>query len=122
MYEIRKTRPKQLTPFKCFIYETATGGGSGNVIGEFICDKISDFYIFCSDPNVKGIPFPYTGMTDREIIDYLGNGKNGFAWHISELIVYDKPKHLNKYQIPTSYPARTIRRPPQSWCYVEEIE
>ena len=34
--EVRKTRPKMDTPFKCYIYKC----GSGKVIGEFLCDEI----------------------------------------------------------------------------------
>jgi predicted transcriptional regulator len=32
--EVRKTRPKMDTPFKCYIYRSVQGG----VIGEFVCD------------------------------------------------------------------------------------
>lgn len=53
--EVRKTRPKLETPFKCYIY--CTSGGkllahainaelylvNGKVIGEFVCDKIEYF-------------------------------------------------------------------------------
>ena len=49
--EIRKTKPKLDTPFKCYIYETkSTDFYSvlhkkiiGKVIGEFICEKITGF-------------------------------------------------------------------------------
>ena len=34
--EVRKTRPKMDTPFKCYIYKC----GNGKVIGEFLCDEI----------------------------------------------------------------------------------
>lgn len=36
--EVRKTRPKMDTPFKCYIYKC----GNGKVIGEFLCDEISN--------------------------------------------------------------------------------
>lgn len=44
--EIRKTRPRLETPFKCYIYCTQGGvalgmwGKHGKVIGEFVCDQI----------------------------------------------------------------------------------
>lgn len=50
--EVRKTKPKLETPFKCYIYETkalykGSGGclfnGRGKVIGEFICDRIDTY-------------------------------------------------------------------------------
>ena len=51
--EVRKTRPKLETPFKCYIYETnwkdntywknKHKGKLGKVIGEFVCDRIDEF-------------------------------------------------------------------------------
>lgn len=44
--EVRKTKPKLDTPFKCYIYCTQSGvalgawGKHGKVIGEFTCDRI----------------------------------------------------------------------------------
>ena len=137
--EVRKTRPKIDTPFKCFIYCTepntknpwklleihSSDGkihkGNGKVIGEFICDEISplSFYVngisfFDAEP-----PFtiPDTCLTDREIAKYLGIWKTkdgwhitGYGWHISDLKTYDEPKELSEFG---------LKRPPQSWCYVE---
>lgn len=156
--EVRKTRPKLETPFKCYIYCTknddmlwvlntisrreyccsavcakvkdveGASRGNGKVIGEFVCDKILDIFISCSDPDMKGLSFPCTGLTDREIMDYLGNGKTGYGWHISDLEIYDTPKELSEF---SSYncsvywrdgypmPTHEIKRPPQSWCYVK---
>lgn len=134
--EIRKTRPKLETPFRVYIYATKAAkyepfslcvqnsydsacgkayrySGGGEVIGEFVCDRIEDIMISCSDPDMRGIPFPGTGLTDREIMDYLGNGKTGFSWHISNLKIYYKPKELSQFG---------MKRPTQSWCYVEERE
>ena len=49
--EVRKTKPKLDTPFKCYIYETKTKDFYsvlhkkiiGKVIGEFICSEITEF-------------------------------------------------------------------------------
>ena len=51
--EVRKTRPKIETPFKCYIYETnwkdntywknKHKGKLGKVIGEFVCNEITEF-------------------------------------------------------------------------------
>ena len=164
--EVRKSRPKLETPFKCYIYctnkppylawgdvfrgnweteFTHISGYSrekaekiwdvfnGKVIGEFICDRVLDVFISCSDPNMMGYPFPGTGLTDREIMDYLGNGRTGYGWHISDLVIYDEPKELSEfYTYDRAYEnsmawafteeekRKPITRPPQSWCYVEE--
>lgn len=131
--EVRKTVPRLATPFKCYIYCTKDPKlqfwkrkiytyaddrshnlfdkcGNGKVIGEFVCDKILDIFISCSDPNMMGLPFPCTGLTDMEIMDYLGNGKAGYGWHISDLEIYDAPKKLSEFG---------FARAPQSWRYVE---
>ena len=141
--EVRKTKPKLDTPFKCYIYCTrpkkwfkysscgcasdeslwlANGkvemcdgfkywhdGGdytnlNGKVIGEFICDKIFDICIEISSPDeLPGYPFPCTGLTDKEILQYLGNGKTGYGWHISDLKIYDKPKMLSEFIVASKY-------------------
>lgn len=137
--EVRKTKPKLAMPFKVYIYRTKgtvkhlcngkwwnmTVGG--NVIGEFVCDKIIDISIEISEPKgLSAYPVPYTGLTDIEILHYLGNGKTGYAWHISDLVIYDEPKELGEFtHEKTSGVWSTkerIKRPPQSWCYVEELE
>ena len=86
---------------------------NGKVIGEFVCKAILPISITYSDTNSRLAlrEFPYTCLTDKEIIDYLGNGKTGYGWHISDLIIYDKPKDLSDFG---------MKRPPQSWCYAEE--
>ena len=169
--EVRKTKPKLETPFKCYIYCTKSelltkshyngkiyvatskkyqnslehNGNitlSGKVIGEFVCDKIFPMSITCSDPNNRVVAreFPYTCLTDKQIIDYLGNGKRGYGWHISDLKIYDKPKELSEFKKinrecwyadlglakrdcpECKNESCFMSRPPQSWCYVEEID
>ena len=151
--EARKTKPAIPTPFKCFIYETkgkqvehcdgcdVTYYGRGKVIGEFVCDSIEMVNAKCSD---YGIDLFYHDcmsqgcLTEREIEKYFNIPKdkdlrvmkgNGYAWHISDLKIFDKPKELSEFEFPKdniylSYRKRNqyfkgITRPPQSWCYVE---
>ena len=60
------------------------------------------------------------------------NISNGYAWHISNLEVFDKPKELSEFY--NRYPKgdlpigkwkhgllamKQVKRPPQSWCYIE---
>ena len=150
--EVRKTKPKCDTPFKCYIYCTKNGklnAESQMVIGEFVCDTIIPISIYYSDQNspVAQNVFPFTCLTDKQMIDYLGNGKSGYGWHISDLKMYDKPRYLDefyhncgdnpkcggcealyfnntdfgkdKYCCFTVDGCRPHKRPPQSWCYVE---
>lgn len=151
-------------------YQPAMKQFLGKVVGEFVCDKTFDICIEVSDPDdLPGYPFPCTGLTDKEILQYLGNGKTGYGWHISQLKIYDDPKPLWKFmkcgalsekeldEELCSYCEQTewgerrsygtpsgpvmcegafcgeaydlyldehfaLKRPPQSWCYVEELK
>ena len=141
--EVRKTRPKLDTPFKCYIYCTVYGPAiwangtlmNGKVIGEFVCDKMYGIYysIYPHDPlvfeEIGTLNRPdlqeKTCLSEVEIDDYL-SGNNGYGWHISDLQIYDKPRELNEFRKPIMpmglrYEDDAIKRPPQSWCYVEEL-
>ena len=164
--EVRKTRPKLDTPFKCYIYCTlpkyphedfiATNYpmpqfyGGGKVIGEFTCDRIykidkdsTDFLFKAGGLSVyKQAAEEKCGlcvaMTDDELHGYLGHCQ-GYGWHISDLLIYDQPRELTAFRraCKNSWYCEScamywenngtcgneslqIRRPPQSWCYVEE--
>lgn len=93
---------------------------NGKVIGEFVCNKIDkidvidDEFMTYIQVNQKADMF-VTQETCLEIDGlqkYLNNNKTGYGWHISDLVIYNKPKELSEYK---------IKRPPQSWCYVEEV-
>lgn len=147
--EIRKRAPKLKPPFKVYVYctndpnRTLMDGSrplNGFVIGEFECREISPICFEASDPaQLKPLSIPGTGLTDIEIMDYLGNGVPGYGLHISRLRLYTKPKGLSRFIRPckngliceecNEFSAiighcrnRNIQitRPPQSWCYVEE--
>lgn len=110
---------------------------NGKVIGEFICNEIITVGVKYNDPSnrLSLREFPFTCLTDRQVMDYLGNGVDGYGWHISELKIYGKPKELSDFKqchrceyykfceesessCDSTY---NLRRPPQSWCYVEEV-
>ena len=141
--EVRKTRPKIETPFKCYIYCTQGKfkdlGIIGNeiyqkrmkVIGEFVCDRIINIKPFGIE-NMEEFE-KQTCLKANEIVEYL-KGFYGYGWHISNLVIYDKPKELCEFHKHIEIfdsasiteleelgilDAR-IKRPPQSWCYVEK--
>lgn len=102
----------------------------------------------------------------EQLMSYIGYGNdhdgwcmeydNGYAWHIDNLKIYDKPKELSEFRKDLDcddYPCnkncdcrynyydhsegcwacgidfdganciyKQIKRPPQSWCYVEEMK
>lgn len=153
--EVRKTRPKMDTPFKCYIYETKDEhfrhigycwepGKTfehciGKVVGEFVCDDI-DWHNLSSllvredaENTLMG-----TCLTKQEVFKYVGYKRGTYiyakpyefySWHISNLLIYDKPKELMDFvsgnstlEITTDNALKWsgMKRPPQSWCYVEE--
>lgn len=175
--EVRKTRPKLETPFKCYIYCTQarerlitilkdgdenygeiyrgkpvfikTDEGSvcdmwgkrQKVIGEFVCDRIFPIDVY-DNGCIKDWNFecmwqaclPYEG-----IAAYIGREKRGYGWHISNLKIYDAPRELGEFRrvcVNDLYcescamywknggncgnKSLRLKRPPQSWRYVEE--
>lgn len=174
--EVRKTRPKIETPFKCYIYCTNSkeklwvlketeraftpekidyiysakdvGGtykANGKVIGEFICDDLLAIENLKSSFRVKedeegecrltNITAKASCMWFSDMKAYLGD-KDGYGWHISYLKIYDKPRKLSEFgslirvrdwERGTEHFWKNgrwynpLKRPPQSWCYVEEL-
>ena len=190
--EVRKTKPKLNTPFKCYIYctlppkEELLNFGSfreyanelirlqdglivydygmrvccdiegrpysqdnflcKKVIGEFVCDSITEFRANNGVQTYYNDIIKDTCLSDAEIIKYA-SGKPLYGWHISDLVIYDKPKELEAF---TTFcdankkrcanckhylfdnddlngyrrwcdvcHRKPLTRPPQSWCYVE---
>ena len=117
-------------------YKTAipVGGyvGNGKVIGEFICDEIINAI------DIGGNDFyAKSCMSLEEWLKYTDNHKGEmWCWHITELKIYDKPKELSEFRKYISFldgesieeleesGMRNVRikRPPQSWCYVESLQ
>lgn len=106
----------------------------GKVIGEFVCDRFIKSFL-----NINDGWFVELGcLTTEEINKYQGDNPILYAWHISNLVIYDKPRELGEFKSASNY-ARKLRtdffgkdlccvndyrltRPPQSWCYVESEE
>jgi predicted transcriptional regulator len=114
--EVRKTRPKMDTPFKCYIYKC----GNGKVVGEFLCDQIININGAGRIPSDAARP---TCLEPAELHQYLG-AATGFGWHISNLNIYDTPRDLWEFtglrETKFGLAPGPITRPPQSWRYVEE--
>ena len=170
--EVRKTKPKLDTPFKCYIYctkgELLTRSNyngkiyvasspkyqkalerngnitlSGKVIGEFVCNEIIEIL---PDNEIYGT----YDISDDEVIasclvngdlwDY-GKGRTLYGFHISDLVIYDKPRDLDEFMASVKSNCgckncdnclyrsidgvcdikdsdQPLFRPPQSWYYV----
>lgn len=130
--EIRKTAPKEL-PCEVYIYCTKSDYIGylpkryvGKVVAKFTLNKVDKFFYFDDDE----ICVP--ACLDRgSVLDYLGD-KDGYAWHISDLEIFNDPKDLEKFDYPnpsgivnvSQSPIKGLpnkKHPPQSWCYVEEL-
>ena len=146
--EVRKTKPKLEMPFKCYIYMTAgdavypvtingapytcSNVGGQCVIGEFVCDKMLESFLNNND----GWFVEKGCLTQKEIDEYQGDKAILYGWHISNLVIYDKPRELSEFAKPCNHENdccacdrwdyighrcyNEFTRPPQSWCYVEE--
>lgn len=169
--EVRKTRPRLETPFKCYIYCTKGSpylnrrngifyleskdilGGhgpglykrlSGHVIGEFVCDKVFlwNHDIHDEDTITLEAAREQSCLSEDSLLKYADG--YFYGWHISNLIIYDKPKQLRSfykecagldntglcYECENAFGEECdctvngclrFTRPPQSWCYVEEM-
>jgi len=130
--EVRKSKPKLETPFKVYIYMTAGdasypvtingapytchNNGGMDVIGEFICDTFITDKTFGHDALFNAAAC----MSDAEVAAYCTNNEM-YGWHISELKIYPYGKSLREFRKVGFDEAVPLRRPPQSWMYVEEI-
>lgn len=163
--EVRKTKPKLETPFKCYIYCTVemsghdalwvldaptrekyslvavsaylenpegANKGNGKVIGEFTCDRIDEYdddtiFSFRHEDYARWNDFDLDrACIHPEDFQNYANGKWLYGWHIVGLRIYDQPRELSEFTglRNTRFGAAPydIKRPPQSWCYVEEWE
>lgn len=128
-------------------YEWCDYEPCGTVIGEFVCDAILSR---CEMANAD-IAEQMSCVRREKILEYSG-GKEVFGWHISKLKIYDTPKELCEFYKPCikeAYPwclncerglteeerlmhiynrivdipcDGWLKRPPQSWYYVEELK
>lgn len=115
--EVRKTRPKMETPFKCYIYCTKDRPKmvwmrivpekgwlrlDGSVIGEFTCDKIERALIpypahrdefnerFAKDSCVSYDELHRYASQNALYVDL-------FFWHISNVKLYEEPVRLKDF-------------------------
>lgn len=186
--DVRKTKPKIETPFKCYIYCTKEKYKNkylhtsnkknrllfwhnkgdceivcqpentsyiahscfGKVIGEFICDKIDeirkrgfgDNFDYCylslnvwgnDDIEIEITDIKKSCIQKAELNEYGKNSRQLYAWHISDLKIYDEPKELSEFRMPIECHRGKqkencqgcwdceMKTLPKSWCYVESV-
>ena len=111
------------------------GRCNGKVIGEFVCDYILQR---CEMANADIAEQQSCVRREDIYFKYSEEGKHYiYGWHISDLRIYDAPRELSEFRRATD-PCDSchaeytwectdckklggdIKRPPQSWCYVED--
>ena len=128
-------------------YESGYKGLFGNkkkIVGEFVCDTIVTDKTFGHDPLFNGA----ARMSEDEAAAYSCQSPI-YGWHISDIVIYDKPRELSEFYSSCNEDCtncemwqyvrvnadeydmdclseidrhKPLKRPPQSWCYVEELE
>ena len=115
--EIRRTKPKTIIPYqRVLIYRT----GNGGVVGRFLLRDFTYIQAWKEADGTKHLgntAFLQSCLTNEELFDYLYKEPKpekpypgGWAWRIEELEKFDKPYPLSYFG---------LKRPPQSWCYVD---
>lgn len=131
----------------CYSYAPKGVGcfnGRGKVIGEFVCDRIIPSFLNNND----GWFVELGCLSKEEIDEYQGDKPILYGWLISDLVIYDKPRELSEFYNPDKilksqcmtcvfndghghfkgckgdncWENTRLKRPPQSWCYVERSE
>lgn len=125
-------------------------GRLGKVIGEFVCDRIDryneEITSASSTENFCGwndFDLDLACIHPDDLEKYA-SGKELYGWHISDLKIYDEPKELSEFQRCIIPPLKDdcrecqfydagegcvgcgsylpIKKPPQSWRYVDELQ
>lgn len=134
-------RKKMLPSGTAYVYETKKGGGCGQVIGEV--EVIISFE--CSPSRKISHSLIDGGRINRRQIYQYAGGNTIYANYCLNAKRYAKPIPLSEFERPCPYhnecffckyldiggiyePASCnytdveITRPPQSWCYCEDLE
>lgn len=119
------------------------GSFYGKVMGEFVCDQVFDYVRLgtCRSDiryNISDDHLAATGLPYEKLEEY-GDGKPLHGCHLTRLKIYDRPLPVTAFRKPCvndlycescamfnmhsefcGNAALRVKRPPQSWCYVEE--
>lgn len=111
--EVRKTAPAKDWNRKSIIYcskdqksfnripkryQPVMKNFMGKCIGEFFCDYVEKIY--CDGVDIDDDTLLETSL-ERDEINTYANGKILYGLHISELKIYDKPKELSDFIVPS---------------------
>ena len=110
-------RTKPIPMGKCYCYETKKCFGIGKVIGEFKVCRVERY----EDVNLIPEEIINLGCVPIEFLEAYSKGRPLYANFIKDAQRYDNPKELSEFVV-ERYPCLTrLKRPPQSWCYIDHI-
>lgn len=115
--EVRKSKPKCDLPIDVYIYctkgEPCFAGISrsgkytmlnGKVVAKFTLNKIEEMINPCFPKGTfatRSLNYEtflkQSCLTEKELDKYINKGNRGYAWHISNLVIFDKPKELGEF-------------------------
>lgn len=116
---------------------------NGRIMGEFTCADILPIgrrgfdhnfdYCYLSlrdfgnddiEPYIRAVR--ESRLSKSDLHNYAKDNPFLYAWQISDLEVYDTPKELSEFsrlrQTKFGLEPVSLKRPPQSWCYVEDLD
>lgn len=106
---------------------------NGKIVAKFTLRKVEEIHeSFEID---LGSPYYYENeecLEEQACLDKLGiqdylDMKDGYAYHIEDLVIFDKPKELREFKRPNPSKNKHLDRylpvkAPQNFCYVESEE
>lgn len=117
----------------------------GKVGMKFVCDDVfACKYDYSDGVDIDDDSLLFARL-ERDEINIYAKGKTIYCWSISDIKIYGRPKELEEFFRPCPFPngdnysgdcmrcdfladndyggvcTYVITRPPQSWCYVEEV-
>ena len=117
IWELRKSvpRPAEAHLIKVHNYETKANGGQGKVVSEWILREYTVYFDDMTDGRERNQICKNACVSNEQLSNYFNKGKRKviYCWKIEHLKIYDSPKELSEFG---------LTNPPQSWCYVEELE
>lgn len=138
--EVRKTAPKCELPVTVYIYCTKgdyighlSNRYVGKVVAKFTLNKIENFVNGMNElerewdgkPDAEYDYFAYEKALEKACLTYeeadeYCPDQSFYAWHISDLQIFDEPKELDEFKEDFQSLVYSRKpRPPFSWCYVE---
>lgn len=136
--EIRKTLPKCDLPIDVYVYcgkakttfeKTLVRYRDEKVVAKFTLNKVNAFFsydeTFLED----------SCLTSDELEDYADNKNILYAWHIDNLVIFDKPKELKEFYVyshsvvgvgldgkdKTFEILKSLTKAPQSYCFIRDV-